>query len=36
VPWAVINGELIAIISDPETPMEWFNLLFTVTPPPHP
>jgi drug/metabolite transporter (DMT)-like permease len=30
VPWAVINGELIAIISDPETPMEWFNLLFTA------
>merc|ERR1712195_158916 len=30
VPWAVINGELIAIVSDPETPMEWFNLLFTA------
>ena len=34
VPWSVINGELVAIISDPETPLEWFNLLFTVTPPP--
>jgi drug/metabolite transporter (DMT)-like permease len=30
IPWSLINGELIAIISDPETPMEWFNLLFTA------
>jgi len=30
VPWSAINGELVAIISDPETPMEWFNLLFTA------
>merc|ERR1712021_98520 len=30
VPWSVINGELVAIISDPETPLEWFNLLFTA------
>merc|ERR1711865_1089311 len=30
VPWAVINGELITIVSDPETPLEWFNLLFTA------
>merc|ERR1740138_872505 len=30
VPWSLVNGELYAIISDPETPIDWANLLFTA------
>jgi drug/metabolite transporter (DMT)-like permease len=30
VPWSLVNGELIAILSDPETPIDWLNLLFTA------
>jgi len=30
VPWSLINGELIAILSDPETPVDWLNLIFTA------
>merc|ERR1719231_1362550 len=30
VPWALFNGELIAILSDPETPIDWLNLIFTA------
>jgi hypothetical protein len=30
VPWSLINGELVAILQDPETALDWVNLLFTA------
>jgi len=30
VPWSVLNGELVALLQDPETVLDWVNLLVTA------
>merc|ERR1711998_362965 len=30
VPWSLINGELVAILQDPESAVDWINLIFTA------
>merc|ERR1712178_514735 len=30
VPWSLINGELIALLEDPEDAVDWLNLSFTA------
>merc|ERR1719171_2675966 len=30
VPWSLINGELVALLEDPENAIDWLNLSFTA------